>query len=60
MIKNERNDIGRVKGYGYHQLGKGRNMRGKPFKNNAKHKNKQVQKKTLQTSCLDMCTHKKK
>jgi hypothetical protein len=34
-------------------------MRGKPFKNNAKHKNKQAQKEALQASYPNMCTHNK-
>jgi hypothetical protein len=39
MIKNEGDNMGRVKGYGCHQLGKGRDMKRKPKKHNTKREN---------------------
>jgi len=41
-------------------LRKRRNMKGKPPKNNIKHKNELVQKKALQVEYLGMCPQKKK
>jgi hypothetical protein len=38
MTKSKRNNMGWAKDE-YHQLEKGRNMKGKPLKNNAKRKN---------------------
>jgi hypothetical protein len=34
-------------------------MKKKPWKNNAKHKNKQAQKKVLQASYFNVCPQKK-
>jgi hypothetical protein len=34
-------------------------MKGKPLKNNAKHKNEQGQRKVLQEGCPTMCPQKK-